>query len=443
MSTIDENSEQTGAAPPSGAEQDGGEGSAGPAGSPRKRSPLPLVYLVVLGGFLGQQIMMPIIAPLSRELGMAEWEIGLITSLAAVIVTLMSGFWGRRSQIHGRKPIMVLALATAAVATLGFALTAHAGLAGALGGGVLLFVLLALTRSVLFGTALAAIPPSAQAYVADVTEGERDRVRGMAGIGAAQGIAMVLGAALGGLLAGAGLLVPLYLIPVLLAVLAAVVIIALPAERRHADRPTPPRVSPLDGRFWPFLAVGFAAFSALGFVQITVGFLVQDRLSLSAEATGASTGIALFAAGIGMFAAQGLIVPRLGWPPARLIRVGLLVSVAGFLILLPDLGLASIIASMALLGLGLGTAVPGYNAGPTLLAADDEQGGIAGMLSANTALTFVVAPTASTFLYGVQPLLPIGVSLALLAAGLAVSVLHPRLRAAAAQNPGGQGSGER
>src|SRR5690606_14641757 len=29
MSTIDENSEQTGAAPPSGAEQDGGEGSAG------------------------------------------------------------------------------------------------------------------------------------------------------------------------------------------------------------------------------------------------------------------------------------------------------------------------------------------------------------------------------------------------------------------------------
>lgn len=399
----------------------------GPAAAPRPQIPLLLgsVFLV----YLGQTTLNPIIAPLSREVGLAEWQIGVTISVAALALVVTSQFWGRRSQSWGRKPVLVVAFAIATVAMALFALLAQLGMSGIVTG-TTLFVLFVLLRGVGFGSAIAAVPPTAQAYIADVTADEGARVKGMAGVGAVQGVAMIGGSVLGGLLAVTGLIAPLIAVPVLLA--AGLVLLAsrLRRETRTELVERPARVSPFDPRVWPFLLAGFGMFAALGFIQVITGFVVQDRLGLDARTTGLVTGGALLAAGAGMVLAQAVIVPRSGWSPPVLLRVGGLVALLGFGALIPDAGAVLLFAAILLIGLGLGIAMPGYTAGPSLLVDRDEQGGLAGLIGATNGLTFVIAPTLGTALYGVWAPLPIIIGAVVMMIVAVFVLLHPRFRPA-------------
>jgi len=393
--------------------------------APRPQIPLLLgsVFLI----YLGQMTLNPIIAPLSREVGLAEWQVGVTISTAAIMVVLTSQFWGRRSQSWGRKPVLVAAFALAVVAMALFALTAWLGTRGALTGAAL-FALFVLLRGFGFGTAIAAVPPTAQAYIADVTTDEAARVKGMAGIGAVQGIAIIAGSALGGVLAATGLLTPLIVIPVLLFGALLLLGLRLRREPRTSLIADPTRVRALDSRVWPFLLAGFGMLTALGFIQVITGFIVQDRLHLDARAAGLATGGALLAAGLGMVVSQAVIVPRTGWTPPTLLRVGSLVGLSGFALLVVDLGPVALFGAILLIGLGLGVAMPGYSAGPSLLMNREEQGGLAGLIGATNGLTFVVAPTLATALYGIAPAAPIvlgGIAMALVAVFVLV---HPRFR---------------
>ncbi|KAB1654782.1 MFS transporter [Pseudoclavibacter chungangensis] len=388
---------------------------------------IPLLLGAVLLVYLGQMTLNPIIAPLSREVGLAEWQIGATISAAAVMVVLTSQFWGRRSQAWGRKPVLVAAFALAVVAMSLFGLLAWFGMVG-LVTGVGLFVGFVLLRGVAFGTAIAAVPPTAQAYIADVTTDEATRVKGMSGVGAVQGIAMIGGAVVGDALSAFGLVAPLVAVPVLLVFGLALVAFRLRREPRTELIAEPARVSPFDTRVRPFLLAGFGMFTALGFIQVITGFIVQDRLGLDAGTTGIVTGATLFAAGIGMIVAQAIVVPRSGWSPAVLLRVGTAVAFVGFVLLVVDAGPVLLVGSVLVIGLGLGIAMPGYTAGPTMLVNRDEQGGLAGVIGATTGLTFIIAPTAGTALYGLWQPLPIIVSAVIMAIVAVFVLVHPRFR---------------
>lgn len=394
------------------------------------RSQVPLLLGAVFLAYLAQMTLNPIIAPLSREVGLAEWQIGVTISVAAVMIVLTSQFWGRRSQSWGRKPVLVFAFTLAVVTMALFALAAFWGMSGAISGTVL-FLLFVLLRGIGFGAAIAAVPPTAQAYIADVTTDEQARVKGMAGVGAVQGIAMIAGSVVGGVLSAFGLITPLIVVPFLLLAGLGVVAFRLRRETRTELIEKPARVRPFDTRVWPFLVAGFGMFTALGFIQVITGFIVQDRLHLAAAQTGLVTGGALLAAGVGMVTAQAVIVPRSGWTPPTLLRVGGLTALVGFGLVIVDLGAVALFAAILLIGLGLGTAMPGYTAGPTLLVRRDEQGGLAGLIGATTGLTFVVAPTLGTALYGVWPALPIIIGAVIMGLVTLFVWLHPRFRQAA------------
>lgn len=401
-----------------------------PAAVPDGTTPRPQIGLLlgaVLLVFLGQMTLNPVIAPLSREVGLAEWQIGVTISTAAVMVVLTSQFWGRRSQSWGRKPVLAGALALGVGTMTLFALVAWLGMTGIVTGTVL-FVLFVLLRGLGFGTAIAAVPPTAQAYIADVTTDEQARVKGMAGIGAVQGGAMIAGSVVGGVLSVFGLITPLIAVPLLLAAGLVLLVVRLRREPRTELIEEPVRVRPGDPRVWPFLLAGFGMFTSLGFIQVITGFLVQDRLGLDAETTGLVTGGALLTAGIGMVLAQGVVVPRSRWTAPTLLRVGGAVAFAGFALLVPDAGGVLLFVAVLLIGLGLGTAMPGYTAGPTLLVRREEQGGLAGLTSATTGLTFVIAPTAGTVLYGVWAPLPVVVAAVVMGLMSVFVLLHPRFR---------------
>lgn len=391
------------------------------------RPQLSLLLGVVLIVYVGQMTLGPIIAPLARDLGLAEWQVGVTISSAALMVVLTSQFWGRRAQSAGFKPVLVSALLAATVTMLLFTVVVSVGLAGVLTGW-LLFLLFLLLRGVAFGTAIAAVPPTAQAYVAEVTPEGQQRVKAMAGVGAMQGLASILGAIIGGVLAGLGLLVPIAVVPVLIGAGLAVVLWGLRSGGQGQLVAAPRRISPADPRVWPFLMAGFGMFTALGFIQVTGGFLIQDRLHLASETAGQMTGAMMLVMGLGMVLSQAVIVPRTGWGPPRLLRLGTVVAAIGFILLLPDQGAWLLFLAFALMGLGLGLAIPGYTAGPTMLVQRDEQGGLAGVVGTTNGLTYVISPALSTILYGWWRPLPVVISIAMLIAVVVFLAMHPAFR---------------
>jgi DHA1 family tetracycline resistance protein-like MFS transporter len=386
------------------------------------RRPVFVVCLAVFGLMAGQQLLNPILPPLAREFGFSEFALGAVWAVGGAGVVLASPFWGRRSAIRGHRPVLLISLAGAMIALLGFAFVAQLGLTGVLAGPVL-FTAVLLTRGVAFGLAWAATPVTAQSYIADVTSGPAERVRGMAVFGAAQGLALAAGPALGGALSLTGnLLVPVYTAPVVLAVIGVVIAFALPKPPpdlpQRREIPVTAKVSPFDKRLWPYLTLGFGLYLALAIVLMTVGFLVQDRLGLTAQETGRVTGLVTLAGAGMIILVQAVAVPRLDWPPLRLVRVGAVVMTGGMLLVAAGSSGPLLGAGVAVLGAGMGFATPGFMSAPTLLATRDEQGAVAGLMGSGSALAFMGGPLLGTGLYEIAPSVPY-IAGAVLLAGLA------------------------
>ncbi|MDS0137846.1 MULTISPECIES: MFS transporter [unclassified Amycolatopsis] len=381
-----------------------------------ERRPVLVVCLAVFGLMAGQQMLNPLLPPLAREFGFSEFALGSVWAIGGAGVVLASPFWGRRTARWGHRPVLLLSLLGAMASLLGFAFVAQLGLAKALAVPVL-FTAVLLTRGVAFGLAWAATPVTAQSYIADVTNGPAARVRGMAVFGAAQGLALAVGPALGGLLSLTGnLLVPVYAAPVVLAAIAVVITFALPKPPKRVTRPETVKVSPFDKRLWPFLTLGFGLYLALAIVLMTIGFLVQDRLHLAAQDTGRVTSLVMLAGAGMIILVQVLAVPRLDWTPLRLVRVGAVVMTAGMLVVATGSDGFLLGAGVGVLGAGMGFATPGFMSAPTLPATREEQGAVAGLMGSSSALAFMGGPLLGTGLYEIDPVVPYLASAVLLAA---------------------------
>src|SRR5690606_36024538 len=112
----------------------------------------------------------------------------------------------------------------------------------------------------------------------------------------------------------------------LLALGLVLLVFRLRSEARQELIGKPVKVSPRDSRVWPFLVAGFGIFASLGSLQVVMSFVVQDRFDLDPETTGLVAGGALAMTGLGIVAAQAVIVPLSSWAPSDLLRVGALIA---------------------------------------------------------------------------------------------------------------------
>jgi hypothetical protein len=93
-------------------------------------------------------------------------------------------------------------------------------------------------------------------------------------------------------------------------------------------------------------------------VQVTAGFLFQDRLNLTLQQTAQTLGIALVTVGIANLVAQLGVIRTFKVPPLTLLRVGLPRAVLDFAILVIADSLPLLVLSFVIAGLGLGLALP-------------------------------------------------------------------------------------
>ncbi|GIW25895.1 MAG: MFS transporter [Meiothermus sp.] len=387
-------------------------------------NPLSLLFLTLFNSILGLSVLFPILGPLSRELGLSEVQVGLFSTGYALMQFVLSAYWGRRSEVVGRKPILLLGILGFAVSFFLFAFFAWLGYQKVLLGWGLFGSMLA-TR-LLGGAFSSATLPTAQAYLADITPREQ-RTQNFAILGAAFGLGVIFGPAIGAGLAHFGLLTPVVFSASLALLNALFVWRVLPESRKPRDRPqSPPRLSWDDPRILPLLLVGLAINLASVAMEQTVAFLYQDRLLLSPAQTAQTVGLALVVFGVVGVLVQGVWVRAVRWPPRALVGLGLPLLLLGYLGLVFAPSFGWLTASLVLLGLG-SMASPGLTAAQSLAVSDDEQGAVAGLSSAAQALGRMLGPVVGTSLYGLSPAYPYVFSALLIGLALVFFLGRPQL----------------
>jgi DHA1 family tetracycline resistance protein-like MFS transporter len=350
-------------------------------GTDRRVAPgaLGIVFTTVLIDLIGFGIALPLLPLWAERLGASALEVGVLLSVYALCQVLAAPLWGRASDRHGRRPVILIALAGAGAAAL---LT---GLASSLW---LLFVARALHG------AAGASYVAAQAYAADVSRpGERARALGL--VGAAFGIGFAVGPALGAGLATFGPRVPFLVVAGLSVLNLAWAWARLPESR------DPATASPVARRrLWPtgsrrIALLGLALVATAAFVGVEAMFALfaADRLGY------AELGVGLLFAFVGVVAAVvqgGLIGPavrRAG--EARVLTGGLALTAAGAAGLAVAGSLWALLPALAALAAGWGFAYSATLALASRSAGTDEQGQVLGEMASVTGIARVAGPLAA------------------------------------------------
>lgn len=349
---------------------------------------------------------------------------GIVSSIFSILQFVFAPIWGSLSDRRGRRPVL---LWTVAGTSFGYLLWLFSGS----------FWLFLMSRVVCgaFGGNLSV----ATAAVADVTTRE-ERSKAMGIVGAAFGLGLITGPALGALAmhwnpfgadAGASFFAgnPFYF-PALLALSFSLLNLVWIGARfketaelgtaRRDERPKNALASIFAVEKGPVRRINLVAFVfSVAFVamEMTLTFLAAERFGYTA----AQNGMLLAFMGFCSVLTQGVIVRRLfkKLDELKVLEVGLAVSVLG----LAGLALAThpwmLYGALGLSALGSGLVNPSTTGLISLYAAKEEQGRVLGVFRSLGALSRAVTPVVAGALYWIWG----SVSLYLLAAGLAIWAL--------------------
>jgi multidrug resistance protein len=361
--------------------------------APPSRSRLPVLFFTVLVDLIGFGIVLPLLPLYADGFGADGASIGLLVTIYAVAQFFMAPLWGRLSDRHGRKPILVLGLVGSSFAYVVFAFS-HS------------FLWLFASR-VLAGVGGSTIPV-AEAYIADVSPPEK-RAGNMGLIGAAFGLGFTIGPAIGGILGSISFEAPGLFAAGLCALNAVAAMVLLPETLPREQRAS-------GGQTFRYTLAGLArAFRlpdlrkalVLYFLFTTAFAVIQPTLSLFGSARfgfDARQAGYLFAF-LGLLSAlmQGALVrrlvPRLG--ELRLIRMSGVPFVAGMLLISLSQSVPVLLTGLALLAIGYGGALPSLLGLISRVAPDDLRGGVLGVGQSVGSMARIVGPAAAGFAFDV------------------------------------------
>ncbi len=391
-----------------------------------------LMFLVMLTIAAGNTALQSVLPALGRSLGVADAMVAAAFSISALLWVVAAPFWANRSDIYGRKAMILLGMGGYTLSLLLCGLFLAAGINGVVGG-TTAFVLFVLGR-VLYGALGVAAPPAVQAEVAGSTTPE-ERTRALTLLASAFGLGTILGPAIAPyLLLGhvggfeIGLAGPAFLFALFGAGVWMTVWRLLPDDRRlrgggtssaypsiggaptgatvaAATQSHGEQVGYLDRRVRAWMIAGLVMGHAQAMASQVIGFVVIDRLHVAPSAALEPTGIVLMmGAGAALLVQWGLI-PLLNLTPRRLVLVGLTLSIAGTAMTGLATSLYGISLAYALASLGFGFTRPGFTAGASLAVGAEAQGSVAGKVTSVNGASFVLAPSIGIGLYGLwQPL---------------------------------------
>jgi len=243
-----------------------------------RRSLSAILFTAVLVDMVGFGIVLPLLPFYAESMGATPSQVTLLIASFSAMQLAAAPVWGRVSDRRGRRPLLVLGLFASAVSHLIF------GLADTL---LLLFV------SRMAAGAAGGTITVAQAYVADRTSA-RDRASALGLIGAAAGLGIMLGPAIGGFFSRWGLGAPGFVAAGLCALNGLAALFLLPESRAERAGAHAGEAATLRGwlaamtRF-PlslFLVVYFLTISSFTAMTAVLALYLERVFSIGAEEMG-------------------------------------------------------------------------------------------------------------------------------------------------------------
>jgi len=354
--------------------------------------PLVVIYAAIVLDAVGIGLIFPILPSLLEQVTHARSvaaDIGLLSALYAAMQFVFAPVLGSLSDRFGRRPVLLVSLAGAAVNYLFLALAPNLGL-------------------LLLGRAIAGLTSAnnavAAAYITDISPGEQ-RARRFGLLNAMFGVGFIVGPVLGGLLGDHWVRLPFIAAAALNTGNLLLAFLMLP-ESHPPSRPKfdLAALNPLRPLQWALamprllpIVLVFFIFSGTGEVYgVAWALWGQDSFQWSGLLIGASLG----AYGICQALAQAL----LPGPAVRLLgeRGAILAGIGGAALALLVLTFATtgwvVFAVMPVMVLG-GIGVPALQAMATRLVDADQQGRFQGVLQSAVSLSSVIAPLGFSGLY--------------------------------------------
>ncbi|MFL2701967.1 MAG: MFS transporter [Gammaproteobacteria bacterium] len=371
------------------------------------------LMLIIIFVSMGQSVYWQTMPIIGREFGFSEMEINTVVSISAAMFIIFTPFWGRLSDRIGRKSVLLVGLTGYVLSNIIFLYSASIGLIGYVSGFLLLFILL--VSRIINSAVGAASRPATGAYVADVTSLE-ERSSGMGKFGAANNIGTILGPVLVGSIIGINifnskiegfaLLTPLIVMSFLMIIAIFFVLLFLPnkkstdSDELNSERPA------LDKNLKLLISIGVIVFTSFAIVQSVTAYYIQDRFSLTLDETARSTALLLGTMALMAIVSQLTFVQRFKGPPLELIKYSIPLFVLSSLIIVFSPSYTYIYFGMAIMGLAMGLASPGYTASASLNADPNNQGAAVGLAMVAPGLGFTLGPFLSGLLYSISINLP-------------------------------------
>ncbi len=392
-----------------------------------ERRAFAVLFLALTCVGLGQAILFAILPPAAREIGLSPFQVSLIFVISATIWMFMSPYWGRRSDVIGRRPVILVGLLGYATSMLLLGGAIQAGLQSTLP--VWIVYLMMIASRCVFAVFGSGAPPASQAYVADRTSIE-DRTRGVSMLNAAFGLGQTLGPAVGAVFAGIGVVAPLY-VSVLLALVSAASIWMFLVEDgppvAHAEqRERSIRFN--DVRVWPFFLLAACLQAVRATTTITLAFFLQDALELDAKAAVQAAGVGFVALAVAGVFTQLVVVQKLRPSSRVMLRGGLGIALVGFVTFVASAAMPGYLVGLALIGAGFGMVRPGAASGASVSVSADEQGEVAGMTSSVGVVGNIVGPIIGSLLYELTPIAPYLLNAVVMAAALGFASFNQAIR---------------
>jgi len=386
------------------------------------KGPMPLLLVMVFLNIAGFSLILPLLPFYAKAFDASPFAVACLFAAYSFGNVFGEIFWGRRSDAIGRKPVLILTTACAALSYVAFAFAPS-----------LVVALLIRVVSGFFSGTLGVV----QGVIADITPPEQ-RAKSMGYFGAAFNLGFATGPAIGGLLADtsqglAGFHAPIFAAAALAAGASLWAMLALPETRPAGAnmRPAPSYSEALsfvrsDRLLTRLFLIAFCGIAAFASMEAIFGLWTERNFGWTAHEVGLTF---LAVGGAGLLVQVFLIGPLVGrFGEARVIVGGLLVLIVAILFQpIIRLPVASV-ALMAMLMVGHSLAFPNVGALISRTTPPSAQGSVMGLSMASNALSRIVAPPMFALLFAMSPDLPYYVCALMIAAMLPVAWGVVRLR---------------
>ena len=183
-------------------------------------SPKKIILMTAFIDVLGMSIVIPILPFYVESFGVSAFMVTLLFSVYSLCSFLSAPYLGALSDKIGRRPVLLVSIASTALGWLVFASAQSVWV---------LFV-----GRIIDGLAAGNLP-IAQSYLADLAKDEKERTANLGVIGAIFGTAFVIGPALGGWLGGISHTLPFWAVGILAGANLILAFINLPESHIHLD----------------------------------------------------------------------------------------------------------------------------------------------------------------------------------------------------------------